>query len=83
VWPDDVDDEYAHNGRGVNCFSAGTPMCSLCHVVDKCYNAVMATSRDWQVGYKVDPHSLPAAFGYRMWLQEAHRFPAPVVGSME
>jgi len=57
-------------------------MCSLRHVVDKPYTAVMATSRDWQVSDKVDADSLPVAFGHRKWLEEAHGFPAPVVGSM-
>jgi len=48
--------------------SAGSPMCSLCDMVNKRYNAVVATSRDRQVGYKVNADSLPAAFGYRKWL---------------
>jgi len=62
---DDVIDEYARKDWGVNRFSAGSPMCSLCRVVDKHYNAVMATSRDWQVRYSVDADSVPVAAGGR------------------
>ena len=65
---DDVVDEYAREGRGIYCFLAGSPMCSLCHVVDKCYNALVPISRDQQVGYEVNANSLPTAFGYWKWL---------------
>jgi hypothetical protein len=37
-------------------------------MVDKHYNAVVAISRDWQVGYEVNAISLPMAFGYWKWL---------------
>jgi hypothetical protein len=57
-------------------------MRSLCHVIDKCYNAVVALSGDRQVGYKVNADSLAMAFGHWKWLQEAHGFSAPVIGSM-
>jgi len=39
-------------------------MCSLRHVVDKRYNAVVAMARDRQFGYEVDANSLAQAFGY-------------------
>jgi len=65
---DDVVDEYAREGRGTDCFLAGSPMCSLGHVVDKCYNAVVAISPDRQVSYAVVANSLPMAFGHWKWL---------------
>jgi len=55
-------------------------MYSLRQVVDNHYNAVVAISRDRQVGYEVNAKSLPMAFGY--WLWEAHGFPTLVVSSM-
>jgi len=57
-------------------------MCSICHVVDKNYDAAVAISRDRDIGYEVDIDSLPVAFGYSKWLLEAVGFPEPVVRSM-
>jgi len=68
VQVDDVVDAYAREGRGTDCFLTGLPMCSLRHVVDKCYNAVVAISPDRQVSYAVVANSLPTAFGYWKWL---------------
>jgi len=57
-------------------------MRSLCHVVDKHYNSVVAIFRGWQVSYEVNADFLPTAFGDRQWLQKTYGCAAPVVGSM-
>jgi hypothetical protein len=77
-----VVNEHLRNGQGINCLSVGMPMCSLCDVVNKCGNAVVASFLGRQVGYKFDADSWPSGFGDRMWLQKAHGFAALVIGSM-
>jgi len=51
-------------------------------VVDKRFNAVVAISGGWQVGYELNANSFPLAFGDRTWLQKANGFATLVVGSM-
>jgi len=72
VKADDVVDEYLRKCWCVDCFPAGMAMSSLCHVVNKRYNAVVAIFWHWQVGHEVDADSLQMASGNRQSLQEAH-----------
>jgi hypothetical protein len=44
VQADDIVDKHACKGRGIDYLRAGLPMFSLCHVVDKRFNAVVALS---------------------------------------
>jgi hypothetical protein len=60
---EDVIHQYSSKRLGIHWFFGGTLMHSLCHVVDKCYIAVMPIFKRYEVGNEVVAHF----FGNGVW----------------
>jgi len=71
-----VINQHTRKDQWVDCIPSGSPISPVGHVLDQCYNAVVAMSRAGQVSCEANANAVPVAFCNSRWLWKAHGFSA-------